>query len=151
MEAIAKANELCNKYGLDTISTGVVISFAMECYERGIITDKDTGGIKLKFGNAEAMLKIIEMIKDRNGIGNVLAEGVARAADKLGKDAKKYALHIKGQELPLQDPRGKTGVAIGYAISPTGADHLEASHDSAYGDYGNTLDNVSMLGILECA
>ena len=149
LEAIAKANELCNKYGLDTISTGVVISFAMECYERGIITDKDTGGIKLKFGNAEAMLKIIEMIKDRNGIGNVLAEGVARAADKLGKDAKKYALHIKGQELPLQDPRGKTGVAIGYAISPTGADHLEASHDSAYGDYGNTLDNVSMLGILE--
>ena len=95
------------------------------------------------------MLALIDMIKDRNGIGDVLAEGVLRASKVFGKESEKYALHIKGQELPFGDPRIKTGVAIGYAVSPTGADHLESSHDTAYGDYGNALNNLSLLGIIE--
>ena len=132
--AIVKANALCNAYGLDVISTGVSISFAMECFEQGILTEKDTGGLKLNFGNAEAMLQLVEMIARREGIGKVLADGVARAASAFGKGAEDFAMHVKGQEFPMHEPRYKQGLGVGYTISPTGADHCHNIHDTAYRD-----------------
>ncbi len=132
MFAGPKAHELCNRLGLDTVSTGVVISFAMECYEKGIITKEDLDGLELTYGNTEAMLKMVEMISSRKGFGDILAEGAKRAAEKIGKGAQKYAMHVKGQELAMAEPRAKFGVGLGYAVSPTGADHLQHEHDGAF-------------------
>ncbi|MBU2607800.1 MAG: aldehyde ferredoxin oxidoreductase, partial [Chloroflexi bacterium] len=132
LEAILKGNELCNAYGLDTISTGVTIAFAMECFERGILTKEDTGGLELGFGHAEAMVQLIEMIARREGFGNVLAEGSARAAQSIGKGAEAFAMHVKRQEIPMHDPRWKPGLGLGYAVSPTGADHNHNIHDNSY-------------------
>ncbi|MCK5155361.1 MAG: aldehyde ferredoxin oxidoreductase family protein [Spirochaetales bacterium] len=132
MFAGPKAHELCNRLGLDTVSTGVVISFAMECYEKGIITKEDLDGLELTYGNTEAMLKMVEMISSRKGFGDILAEGAKRAAEKIGKGAQKYAMHVKGQEFAMAEPRAKFGVGLGYAVSPTGADHLQHEHDGAF-------------------
>jgi aldehyde:ferredoxin oxidoreductase len=131
IQAVAKANELCNTYTLDTISTGVTIAFAMECFEKGLIGLEDTGGIDLRFGNADAMLQMIDLIAHRKGFGDLLAEGSLRAAQKIGNGALQFAMQVKGQELPMHDPRGKVGVGLGYAISDTGADHVTAVHDTA--------------------
>ena len=149
--AVCKGNELCNKYGLDTISTGGVIAFAMECYENGIITKEDTGGIDLRFGNADAMVKMVEKIAKREGIGDILAEGVKRAAEKLGKGAEKFALHVKGEEVPAHDPRVKGHLTLMYALSPIGADHVQAEHDGAFtpGWAPFFAERVKPLGILE--
>jgi len=147
LKAICKANELCNRYSLDTISTGAAIAFAMECYENGILTDEDTGELKLSFGNAEAMVKMVEMIGRRQGLGDILAEGVKRAAEKIGKGSEKFALHVKGQEVPMHEPRLKRAVGIGYAVSPTGADHQHNLHDM--GLAGPAIKKFSALGIIE--
>jgi len=146
---ISKANELCNKYTLDTISTGMVIAFAMECYENGIITEQDTGGLKLSFGNKDVVLKLIEMIAKRQGIGDILALGSKRAAEKIGKGAEQYVLTVKNQELPMHEPRGKYGVGLAYALSDTGADHMQAAHDTLFTEEGEVLDSIKPLGILE--
>lgn len=129
LQAIAKANELCDRYTLDTISTSSTIACAMECFEHGLIGLKDTGGLDLRFGNAEAMLKAIELIAKREGIGNLLAEGSKRAAEVIGGDAHLFAIQVKGMELAMHDPRGKVGVGIGYAIGEYGGDHLYSVHD----------------------
>ncbi|HEX76330.1 MAG TPA: aldehyde ferredoxin oxidoreductase family protein [Dehalococcoidia bacterium] len=147
--AIAKANELCNAYGLDTISTGAAIAFAMECFERGVLDEEDTGGLKLKFGNASAMLQLVDIIAKREGIGDILADGVARAAGKIGKGAEEFALHVKGQEIPMHEPRYKQGLGIGYAISPKGADHTFSIHDSIYASESRQLQDFKALGVLE--
>ena len=149
LAAIAKANELCNAHGLDTISTGATVAFAMECYERGILSERDTGGLKLNFGNASAMLQLVDMIVKREGIGDILAEGVARAANTIGKGAEEFALHVKGQEIPMHDPRYKQGLGIGYAISPKGADHTMSVHDSMYTSEGPLMESGKGLGLLE--
>ena len=107
LAAICKANELCQRYGLDTIGAGATIAFAMECYEEGIITPELAGGLNLSFGNAEAMLTILEMMGRREGLGDVLAEGTKRAAESLGGGAEAYAVHVKGQEVPMHEPRLK--------------------------------------------
>jgi aldehyde:ferredoxin oxidoreductase len=131
MHAIAYASQLCNAYSLDTISTGVTIAFAMECFEHGLLTLEDTDGLELRFGRAEVVGPLIEKIARRTpGIGDLLAEGVARAAERIGKGAAAFAMHVKGQELPMHEPRFKRALAIGYAASPTGADHCHALHDS---------------------
>ncbi len=130
LQAIAMANELCNAYMLDSISTGMVISFAMECFEHGLLTLEDTDGLDLCFGNAEAMLTMIHRIANREGLGDLLAEGTLRAAKKIGGDAPYFAIQVKGQELPMHDPRGKYNVGMGYAISEIGADHLLVPHDT---------------------
>ena len=122
-ETIAHANLLCDQYGMDTISTGVVTSFAMECYERGIITDRQTDGMKLNFGNEEALLWLVDKVAHREGIGDILADGVKRASEKLGGDAWKYAMHVKGLEMPGYDPRGAKGIGLNYATASRGADH----------------------------
>jgi len=150
LAAISKGNELCNRYGLDTISAGVAIGLAMECFENGLLTKADTAGIEFRFGNAEAMVQGIEWIAQRNqGLGNLLAEGVKIAAAKIGQGAEKFALHIKGQELPMHDPRGKTGQGLSFALSPTGADHIEAPHDTPFANPGPMLGRIAPLGLLE--
>ena len=128
--AVCRASALCNAYSLDTISTGVTIAFGMECFERGLLTIDDTDGIELRFGNGDAMVQMVEKIARREGIGDLLAEGSKRAAEKIGGDAKFMAVESKGQEYPMHEPRFKRGLAIGYAVSPTGADHCHALHDS---------------------
>lgn len=150
LAAVSKGNELCNKYAIDTISAGVSIAFAMECYENGILTKEDTGGIELKFGNADAMVKMVEMIGKREGLGDLLAEGVMRAAKKLGGGAEKFAMHVKGQEMPMHEARGKRSLVLAYALSPTGADHMEAPHDVVFVQFDpDGKHALSLLGLLE--
>lgn len=129
--AMAKANELCNAYGLDTISTGVTIAFAMECFEEGLLSRDDTEGIELRFGNQEAMLAMVRKIAYREGLGAVLADGPANAAAKVGGNAADYAIHVKNQAFPAHEPRLKRSLTFGYAVSPTGADHIQAMQDHA--------------------
>ncbi|WP_094550617.1 aldehyde ferredoxin oxidoreductase family protein [Petroclostridium xylanilyticum] len=126
LEAIAYANELCNKFGMDTISAGGVIAFAMEAFEKGIITEKDTGGLELKFGNHEAMIEMIKQIANREGLGRLLGEGVRLAAEEMGGLAREFAMHVKGLEFPAHDPRAFNGLALSYATSNRGACHLAA-------------------------
>ncbi|MBI2940271.1 MAG: aldehyde ferredoxin oxidoreductase family protein [Chloroflexi bacterium] len=150
LKQVALANQLTGVYVLDSISTGVAIAFAFECYEHGILTKEDTGGLELTWGNAEAAQKLIHLIARREGIGDLLAEGVARAAQKLGRGSERFALHVKGQELPMHEPRGKRSLAIAYATSPTGADHMEAPHDPMYEAFGvSELNPLSVLGLIE--
>ena len=130
LPAICKANELCQRYGIDTIGAGATIAFAMECYEEGIIDDETTGGVKLNFGNAEAMLKTLELIGKREGIGDILAEGSRRASEAFGEESRRYLVEVKGQEAPMHEPRLKRGLGLGYAVSPTGADHCHNIHDT---------------------
>jgi aldehyde:ferredoxin oxidoreductase len=129
LQAIAKANELCNRFLLDSISASSTVAFAMECFEHSLIGLKETGGMDLRFGNVAAMLKTIELIAQRQGVGDLLAEGTRRAAELIGGDARCFAMQVKGQELAMHDPRGKVGVGIGYAINEAGADHLTSAHD----------------------
>ncbi len=124
LESIIRANEICDRLGMDTISAGNAIAFAMECYEKGIITRRDTEGIELTFGNHEAVIAMLKSIAHRKGFGNVLAEGVKRAAEIIGKGSERFAVHVKGLEPPGYDPRGLKGVALAYAISCRGACHL---------------------------
>jgi aldehyde:ferredoxin oxidoreductase len=126
IEAIAYANLLCDNLGLDTISTGNAIAFAMECFEKGIINEKDTDGLKLKFGDAEAEIEMVRRIAFRKGLGNILAEGVKRAAEKIGHGVEEFAMHVKGMEVPGYDVRGSTGMALAYATSDRGACHQRA-------------------------
>jgi len=132
LAALAKANELCNKYAMDTISTGVTIAFAMECYEKGLITSKDTEGIDLTWGNPEAMIQIVEKIAHRQGIGDLLAEGVRRASKKIGHGAEEFAMHVKGMEIPMHEGRGKKGHGFSYTISNRGACHLQMESDDLF-------------------
>lgn len=129
LAVVAKANELCNQYTLDTISTGATIAFAMECFEHGLLGLQDTDGIELRFGNAAAIVPMIEKIVTRQGIGRLLAEGSKRAAEVIGGDAPFFAMQVKGQELAMHEPRGKYNVGMGYAVSEIGADHLVVMHD----------------------
>jgi len=123
--AIAYANLLCDQLGLDTISTGVVTGFVMECYERGILTAKELDGLKPTFGNAEAMMQLIVKIAYRKGIGDLLAEGVKRAAEKIGKGSERFAVHVKGVELPAWEARGVRGRGLMYALCEGGGFHTK--------------------------
>lgn len=149
--AVAKGNELCNKYSLDTISTGATISFAMECFEKGLLTLEDTGGLELKFGDADTMLKLIEMIANREGkLGNLLAEGSLRAGQSLGNGAEKYAMQTRGVEIAMHDGRAKSGVGMGYAVGAIGGDHVVVEHDTDFDEFAPDiyLEQVKSLGLL---
>ena len=131
IEAVIKANELCDRMGLDAISTGVTIGWSMEVYEKGLLTKEDTDGFKLTFGNKETLLKLIPlMAKKESKIGKLLSDGVKKASERLGKGSEKFALCIKGLELPGYDIRGIKGMALAEAVSVRGACHLTAC---AYG------------------
>ncbi len=131
LAAVSYANQLCNQYGMDTISCGATIAWAMECYQNGLFTAEDTGGIELNFGNAAAMTQMVEMIAKREGFGDTLALGSAQAAAKLGKGAE-YLITSKGQEAPAHMPQVKRGLGVIYAVNPFGADHESSEHDPAY-------------------
>ncbi len=150
LNVVAKGNELANKYGLDTISLGMTISFATKCFEEGLITEKDTGGLKLKFGDADAFLKAIELIARRAGFGDIMADGTARMAERIGKGSEKYTLIVKGQEAPMHDPRTKVSVGLAYATSDIGIDHMVAPHDGFLTDPDSwSFKNAKRLGIKE--
>ncbi|MFQ6086714.1 MAG: aldehyde ferredoxin oxidoreductase family protein [Candidatus Bathyarchaeia archaeon] len=130
LDAIIKGMELCNYYGIDAISAGVIVGFAMDCYENGLLTQKDTDGIEARFGKHEALIELLHKIGKREGVGDILAEGVRLAAQKIGKGAEKLAQHIKGVEVTGYDLRGLKTAALGYAVSFRGADH---NRHGAYG------------------
>ena len=130
LKAITKASDLCNRYGIDTISTGSIIAFAMECYEKGLITKEDTGGVELAWGNVDAVLEMIRMIAFREGFGNLLAEGSRRAAEKIGGEAPQLAMQVKGLELAMHDPRVKPGYGLSFATNTTGGRHTEGVEGS---------------------
>ena len=149
LDKLALINQLHAQYVLDSISTGAVTAFAMECYEHGILTRETTGGLDLTWGNADAVVELVHLIGRREGIGELLGEGVKRAAARLGKGAERFALHVKGQELPMHDPRGKKGLSLAYALSPTGADHMEAPHDPLYAGFHPQGHPMGVLGLIE--
>jgi aldehyde:ferredoxin oxidoreductase len=121
-----KANQICNRYGMDIISAGATIGFAMEAFENGIIDESDTGGLRLEWGDSETTIRLLEMIAEREGFGDLLAEGSAKAAQKIGKDAEKYAIHVKGMEVSGQDGRTHRSIGLGHATGARGADHLRS-------------------------
>jgi aldehyde:ferredoxin oxidoreductase len=125
VEQVAKLNDLCNLYGLDTISSGGVLAWAMESYERGLISKRDLDGVELRFGNGDAAIKILDMITQRQGFGDVLAEGTRRASRILGHESSRWTVEVKGLELPMHDPRAFQGMSLTYAFSAVGGDHME--------------------------
>ena len=144
MESIIKAGMLSDHLGLDSISTGVTIGFAMECFEAGLLSKKDTDGIQLNFGNHKAVVEMIKKIAYREGIGNLLAEGSRRASLKIGKEAEDFSMTVKGQEMAGWDPRGIIGMALAYGTSNRGACHTTAAVfsleiPSLAGKYGQLL------------
>lgn len=124
VESIGKANDLCNRYGMDTISCGATIAFAIECFENGLIDEKDTGGLRLTWGNSAAIVALTEKIGKSQGIGSLLAEGSAKAAERIGKNARDFLTTVKGLEAPMHDPRSAHGLGLAYAVSPRGACHM---------------------------
>jgi aldehyde:ferredoxin oxidoreductase len=124
MHYVKKAYEVCNRHGIDSISAGGVISFAMECFEEGILTEEDTDGIRLTFGNGDAMLAMLEKICRREGFGSILAEGTRGAARLIGARAEQFALEVKGLEIPAHDPRSHNFFALTYATDNRGAHHI---------------------------
>ncbi|MFQ5419604.1 MAG: aldehyde ferredoxin oxidoreductase family protein, partial [Anaerolineae bacterium] len=141
--AVSKANELANAYGMDAISAGASIAFMMECFENGIVSAKDTGGLDFRWGNAELLVKAVEMIANREGFGDVLAEGVARMSQRFGPETEPFNLTVKGQELPMHEPRLKHAMGVGYAVAPVGADHMMNMHDTAFTRDGEGLQRVN--------
>lgn len=151
LHALTYANQLCNEYGVDTISCGATISWAMECFENGVLTLDETDGIDLSYGNADGMIAMLEKTLNREGFGDVLADGSAKAADRLGK-GHDYLLTVKGQELPAHMPHVKRSLGLVYAANPFGADHQSSEHDTMYHPkpYERYYkERLSMVGLTE--
>jgi aldehyde:ferredoxin oxidoreductase len=144
LAAVARANQLCNMYGMDTISCGATVAWAMDCFEQGLLTPEDTDGIDLRFGNAEALVQMVERIGKREGLGRVLGEGSARAA-KLLEVGMDLVVAVKGQELPAHTPQTKRGMALLYAVNPGGADHTILEHDPGYTNYPEQMAQLDLL------
>jgi aldehyde:ferredoxin oxidoreductase len=150
LAAISLASQICNEYGVDTITCGATISFAMECYEKGILTKEQTGGIELKFGDADAMLKVLEMIvKGEGELGQTLGMGSALAAQKWGNGADECLITVKGTEAPAHMPQAKRSLALIYAVNPFGADHQSSEHDPYYeeGVADFNLNRLKQIGL----
>jgi aldehyde:ferredoxin oxidoreductase len=144
LAAISRANQLCNMYGMDTISCGATIAWAMDCFDRGLLTTEDTGGIDLRFGNAAAMVQMVEMIGERDGFGRVLGEGSARAADRL-ETGHELVVATKGQEYPAHMPQPKRSMALIYSVNPFGADHQSSQHDATYGKHPERMAELGLI------
>ncbi len=150
LKYIAKFHQICGEHVIDTISVGMTIAFAMECFENGILTAQDTDGIELKFGNGDALLAMTEKIVRREGFGDILALGAERAAQKIGRGAERYVLAVKKQEIPMHEPRGKQGLSLAYATAPAGADHMRAPQDPVYeGFHPKGAHALEPLGLAE--
>lgn len=149
LRAVAKANEICDRFGIDTIATAMMISGAMACAEKGLLPEEMTMGLDLRFGSVEAMLALLDQITQRRGLGDILAEGPRALQQQLDQQAAECFLHVKGQPLPLHEPRWKTGLGLGYALSPTGADHMHNIHDPMFENEALPPFNAAReLGIL---
>jgi len=144
LAAVSLANQYCNQYGMDTISCGATIAWAMDCFEQGFLTKEDTGGIELRFGDAKVMTEMTRMIAMREGFGDVLAEGSAMAAHKLGK-GQELVVAVKGQELPAHMPEVKRSLGLIYAVNPFGADHQSSEHDPSYEDYPDKMEEIGLV------
>ena len=144
LAAVAKANEICNMYGIDTISVGATIAWAMDCFEQGIITAEDTGGIELRYGAAEAMVAMTEQIARREGFGDLLAEGMTQAASRFGPAAEALVTAVKANPLPAHMPEVKRSLALIYAVNPYGADHQSHEHDPSYEDYPERMAELGL-------
>jgi aldehyde:ferredoxin oxidoreductase len=150
LSAVAYANQVCNQYGMDTISCGATIAFAMDCFEQGLITAEDTGGVELRFGDAAAMTQMVDQIARRQGFGDLLAEGALRAGQKIGNGAEDLAVVVKGHDLPAHMPEVKRSLALIYAVNPFGADHQSSEHDGSYeGDYEYYAERMAALDLLD--
>ena len=144
MIAIARANQLCNMYAMDTISCGATIAWAMDCYERGLLTKEDTDGLELRFGNGGAMVELVERIGKREGnFASVLGEGSANAAQRLEVGAD-LVVAVKKQELPAHMPHVKSGLGLLYVVDPRGADHTVCEHDPSYGAYPERMAEMGL-------
>lgn len=143
--AVAKANELCARWGLDTISTSATIAFVMECVERGLLTAERTGGFLPRFGEAEGLVRAVDMIAHRSGFGAEMALGSRRLAECIGQGANELTAEVKGQELALHEPRLKHGCGLGYMVSPIGADHMVNISDTSYTAPGGDLKRVNAV------
>jgi len=147
LAAVCKANELANLYSLDTISLGVAIAFGMECFEKELLSTEDTNGVDLRFGNGEALVQAVEMITRREGnVGDILAEGVKKAAERIGKGSDEFAVHVKGVEIPMHDPRVKQGLGLVYAVEAHGADHCAGLHDLMYTQESPAINLLQGVG-----
>ncbi len=144
LPAVSLANQYCNQFGMDTISCGATIAWAMDCFEQGILTIDDTGGFELRFGDAKAMTAMVEMIAKRRGFGDVLAEGSARASQSLGK-GQELVVASKGMELPAHMPEVKRSLGLIYAVNPFGADHQSSEHDPSYEDYPDRMAEIGLV------
>lgn len=144
LAAVSLANQLCNMYGMDTISCGATVAWAMDCFERGLLTADDTGGVELRFGNADALVETVECIGKREGFGRVLGEGSARAAEALGV-GQDLVVAVKNHELPAHMPQVKRSLALIYAVNPFGADHQSHEHDPSYGWYPDRMAELDLL------
>jgi aldehyde:ferredoxin oxidoreductase len=150
LAAVSYANQLCNMHGMDTIACGATVAFAMDCFEQGLITSEDTGGLELRFGSAEAMVQMVEQIAAREGFGDLLAEGTARAAQHIGAEAEALAVVVKGHDLPAHMPEVKRSLGLIYAVNPFGADHQSSEHDPAYEeDCDDYLERLAALDLLD--
>lgn len=152
LKLMLETNVLCNLFGLDPVSLGFTLSFAMECFEKGIINKSDTDGIEYIFGNEDDLKQIIHTIVHREGFGDILAEGSKRAAERIGRQAEKYALHVKGIEMVSFEPRTQTNLALGYATAPIGPRYDICEHDwdfDVVSGWEHTLEHSRTLGILE--
>jgi aldehyde:ferredoxin oxidoreductase len=150
LAAVSRANQVCNEYAVDTIAAGATIAFAMECFEKGIITKEQTGGLELRFGNAEAMLEVLnQIVRGDTALGKVLGQGSERAARVWGKGADECLITVKGAESPAHMPQAKRSLALIYAVNPFGADHQSSEHDPYYeegiGDFN--LDRLKLIGL----
>jgi aldehyde:ferredoxin oxidoreductase len=143
LAAVTHANQLCNMFGMDTISCGATIAWAMDCFEAGLIDTKDTGGLELRFGDAETMVKLTKMIGERDGFGDVLGEGSLRAAEHLGKGMDRVVA-VKGQEMPAHMPQVKRSLALIYAANPFGADHQSHEHDPSWAEYPERMAEIGL-------
>jgi aldehyde:ferredoxin oxidoreductase len=132
INAVSIAHQICDQYGLDTIACGATIAFAMDCFEHGYLSLKDTEGIELRFGNADALVTMVEKIAKREGLGDLLANGSAHAAQKIGHGAQDLVMAVKNNELPAHMPQVKRSLALIYAVNPFGADHQSSEHDPGY-------------------
>ncbi|NOZ48783.1 MAG: aldehyde ferredoxin oxidoreductase family protein [Chloroflexi bacterium] len=142
--AVSYASQLCGEYGLDSISAGATIAWAMDCFEQGLITTADTGGIELCFGNAEAMVTMVEQIARRQGFGDILAEGSERAAAIIGRGTEALLVTVKGSELPAHMPQVKRSLSLIYAVNPFGADHQSHEHDPAWKYYPERMAEIGL-------
>ncbi len=143
LESICWMNDLCNRYGLDTISTGASIAFAMEAYDRGLISRKDTGGIKLTWGNKEAIVALTELIGKKDGFGELLGQGTRKAAEEIGGGSSDFAVQVKGMEVAMHDPRALFSMAGSYATSPRGGCHLHGA--SMLFEFGGSLPEAGIM------